>query len=333
MNIGFVKERPAWEYRVALVPQTVKRFLSEGHQVYMEEGAGERAGYANDQYCSAGAILLHHAEEVYKQAEFLPKIWAPQEEEYAFLHENLWVLAHFDSYKYPERLHVWKKYKINALAMERLPRLSRVQDIDVLTSQHNLAGYKAALIAMDMLDQSIPLMMTAAGTLMPLKALVVGAGVAGLQAVATLQRMGAQVYATDIREEAAEQVRSLGAKFFPSESEYINKILPECSIIITCVATISGDVPQLLEKSQLGKLARGTVILDMAAGNVEGSVNGRLIDNGRYRLLADSHLATDIAYSASLLYSQNVYNVISGLDRLKQDKEVWSQILMTGEEN
>lgn len=333
MIIGFVKERPAWEYRVALVPQTVKQLMSDGHQVLMETGAGERAGYSDEQYREAGAILLRQAEEVYKKSELMPKIWAPHEEEYVFLHENLWILAHFDSYKYPERLAIWKKYKINALAFERLPRLPRVQDIDVLSSQHNLAGYKAALLTMDMLDQSIPLMMTAAGTLMPLKALVIGAGVAGLQAIATLQRMGAQVYAADVRPEAAEQVKSLGAKFMPSETEYINQVLPECSIVIACVATISGVVPQILSQFQLNRLPRGAVVLDMADGNVEGAINDRLLDNGRYKLLADSHLAADIAYSSSMLYSQNVYNVISGFNKLKKDTEVWSQILLTSAED
>ena len=328
MIIGFVKERPAWEYRVAVTPQTVEQLVAAGHQVYAETGAGESAGFSNELYSHAGAALLNAA-EVYEKAEFMPKIWAPQEDEYAFLHPNLWILANFESYKKPERTAVWKKYKINALAFERLPRLSRVQDIDTLSSQHNLAGYKAALLAMDMQTQTVPLMMTAAGTLTPLKALVIGAGVAGLQAVATLQRMGAQVYATDIRPEAEEQIKSLGAKFVASAPEEINQILPLCAIVITTVSVISGKVPQVLSAAQLQRLPFGAVVLDMAGGNVETSITERLLDNEHYRLLSDPHLASDVAYSASQLHSRNVYNFISRLEKIKQDKEVWSQILLT----
>lgn len=329
MIIGLVKERPAWEYRVAIVPQTVKQLIAEGYQVYVETGAGERAGFSDEQYAEAGATISHTAMEVYEKSEFMTKIWAPKEEEYAYLHPDLWILGNFESYKKPERTEIWQKYKINCLAFERLPRLSRVQDIDTLSSQHNLAGYKAALLAMDMQTKTVPLMMTAAGTLMPLKALVFGAGVSGLQAIATLQRMGAHVYATDIRPEAEEQVKSLGAQFISGEKESINSILPNCNIVITAVSVISGKVPKILSAEQLQRLPFGAVVLDMAGGNVESSINGRLLDNQHYKLLADSHLASDVAYSASFLHSRNVYNFLSRLDKIKQDKEVWSQILLT----
>ena len=331
MIIGLVKERPAWEYRVAVTPQTVEQFVAAGHQVYAETGAGERAGFSNEQYIQAGASLLSAA-EVYEKAEFMPKIWAPNEDEYAYLHPNLCILANFESYKKPERTEIWKKYKITALALERLPRLSRVQDIDTLSSQHNLAGYKAALLAMDMQTQTVPLMMTAAGTLNPLKALVIGAGVAGLQVIATLQRMGALVYATDVRPEAEEQIKSLGAKFVSSTPEEINKLLTSCQIVIAAVSVISGKVPQVLSAAQLQRLPAGAVVLDMAGGNVETSILGRLLDNGHYKLLADTHLASDVAYSASQLHSRNVYNFISRLDKIKDDTEVWQQILLTSAE-
>ena len=326
MIVGFVRERPAWEYRVAIVPQTVKQLIAGGHQVFAEVGAGERAGFSDEQYINAGAVMLT-AEEVYAKAEFMAKIWAPKEEEYDYLHENLWVLAHFESYKHPELLAFWKKYKIKALALERLPRLSRVQDIDTLSSQHNLAGYKAALLAMDMQTKSVPMMMTAAGMLMPLKALVIGAGVAGLQAMATLQRMGAQVWGTDVRPEVEEQVKSLGAHFVASQPEEINKILASSDIVIAAASVLSEKVPQVLSKTQLQILPRGAVVLDMAGGNVETSINGRLLDNEHYKLLADSHLASDVAESASKLHSNNVNNFIRRFGALEKDKEVWSQIL------
>lgn len=329
MIVGIVKERPAWEYRVAVVPQTVKQLITDGHTVNIEAGAGERAGFSDEQYREAGANILHTAADVYEKSEFIAKIWAPKENEYVFLHENLWILANFESYKNPERTEIWEKYKINALALERLPRLSRVQDIDTLSSQHNLAGYKAALLAMDMQTKTVPLMMTAAGTLMPMKALVIGTGVSGLQAIATLQRMGAQVYGSDIRQDAEDQVKSLGAQFVPFNNVEINKLLPSCSIVIASVAVISGKAPQVLTLNQLQRLPFGSVILDMAGGNVESSIDGRLLDNEHYKLLADSHLASDVANSASLLHSRNVYNFIRRIDVIKQDYEVWTQILLT----
>ena len=329
MIIGLVKERPAWEYRVAIIPQTIKQLIDDGYEIYVETGAGERAGFIDEQYIEAGASILHTAMDVYEKSEFIAKIWAPQEGEYAYLHPDLWILGNFESYKKPERTEIWQKYKINCVALERLPRLSRVQDIDTLSSQHNLAGYKAALLTMDMQNKTTPLMMTAAGTLMPLKALVFGAGVAGLQAIATLQRMGAQVYATDIRPEAEEQVKSLNAQFITSEKENIDSILPNCNIVITAVSVISGKVPRILSAEQLQRLPSGAVVLDMAGGNVENSIDGRLLDNQHYKLLADSHLASDVAYSASFLHSRNVYNFLSRFNKIKQDKEVWSQILLT----
>lgn len=331
MIIGFVKERPAWEYRVAVVPQTVKQLVALGHQVCFENGCGERAGYFDNQYIEAGAQQLRNAEAVYAKSELMIKVWAPQEEEYGFLHEGLWIVANFESYKKPERLKIWEKYKINALAIERVPRLSRVQDIDTLSSQHNLAGYKAALVAMDMSTQSVPLMMTAAGVLPPVKALVIGAGVAGLQAVATLQRMGAQVFASDVRKETVEQAKSLGAQFIEATPENINKVLPECGIVITAVGLIEEKVPELINAAQLQRLPKGAVVLDMASGNVEGAISGRLLDNGHYKLLADSHLAADVAYSASFLHSRNMYNLLLRWDMLVQDKEVWSALLISQE--
>ena len=134
MIIGLVKERPAWEYRVAIIPQTIKQLIDDGYEVYVETGAGERAGFIDEQYIEAGAIILHTAMEVYEKSEFIAKIWAPQEDEYAYLHPNLWILGNFESYKKPERTEIWQKYKINCVALERLPRLSRVQDMPTSNS-------------------------------------------------------------------------------------------------------------------------------------------------------------------------------------------------------
>ena len=152
-----------------------------------------------------------------------------------------------------------------------------------------------------------------------------------MQAVATLQRMGAQVFASDVRKETAEQAKSLGAQFIEATPENINKVLPECSIVITAVGLIEEKVPELINAAQLQRLPKGAVVLDMASGNVEGAISGRLLDNGHYKLLADSHLAADVAYSASFLHSRNMYNLLLRWDMLVQDKEVWSALLISQE--
>lgn len=329
MIIGFVKELPQWEYRTALVPETVRRLRDAGYEVIGESGAGARAGYADEIYREAGA-KLYGSREVWQHADMMLKIWAPAESEEKYLHEGQWIAADFESLKYPERISVWKRKKIKALALERLPRLSRVQDLDILSSQNSLAGYKAALTAMNMQNRSAPLMMTSAGTLLPLKALVIGVGVAGLQAIATLQRAGAQVTGADIRPETEEQVLSLGARFIKAEKAKISELLPQCGIVITAAYGISGKVPVLIDEGMLNLLPEGAVAVDMAAGNIAGSENGRVLRIGKVMLLASNHLAADIAGSASFLYSGNMYNLVTRLAGLQKDDEVWKQIFISG---
>lgn len=329
MIIGFVKELPQWEYRTALIPETVRRLRENGYEVIGESGAGVRAGYADETYRDAGAELYGYR-EVWRCADMMLKIWAPSESEEKYLREGLWIAANFESTKYPERISVWKRRKIKALALERLPRLSRVQDLDILSSQDSLAGYKAALTAMNMQNRSVPLMMTSAGTLLPLKALVIGAGVAGLQAIATLQRAGAQVTGADIRPETEEQVLSLGARFIAAEKAKISELLPQCGIVITAAYGISGRVPLLIDENMLNLLPEGAVAVDMAAGNIAGSVNGKVLQIGKIMLLASNHLAADVAGSASYLYSGNMHNLVTRLVELQKDAEVWQQIFISG---
>jgi len=331
MIVGFVKEQPQWEKRVALVPEVVHRLKGNGHVVIGERGAGERAGYTDEMYKEAGAELTS-SREVYAQAELVAKIWAPAENEEKYLTAGQWIAADFESLKYPERLEVWQRKKIKALALERLPRLSRVQDIDVLSSQSNLAGYKAATAALNMLGRSVPLMMTAAGTLAPAKALVIGAGVAGLQAIATLQRMGALTYGADIRGETGEQVVSLGARFITATKENLKEILPQCEIVITAATSVSGKPSLLIDGEMLQLLPKDAVAVDLAAGNIAGAENGRIVRIGKATVWANTYLAADVAHSASFLYANNIYHLVTRWHELENDAQIWPEILISGKE-
>lgn len=328
MIIGIVKERPDWEHRVAMIPAVAAQLCADGHTVYFENGAGFKAGYADEAYSQAGAKPLRKAGDVYKKAELMLKIRAPQKDEYAFLQPEQWIAADFESLKNNEACKLRQKYKIRPVALERLPRLSRVQDIDILSSQNNLAGYKAALTAMNMLNQSVPLLMTAAGTLLPVKALVIGVGVAGLQAIATLQRAGAQVWASDIRPETEEQVISLGAKFISGAPESVNKQLQVSSVLITTAFSPSGVVPRLITAAQLALMPAGAVAIDMAGGNIEGAENGKVLQINGVTLLTRTYLAADVAASASLLYARNMYNLVHRWDELANDEEIAPHIFL-----
>ena len=328
MIIGFVAEKWEWEYRVALVPQTVHLLTKMGHEVYFEKNAGIKAGFSDEDYIKNGAKLFTDATNVYKKSEIIVKINAPVKQEYKYLHKDLWIIANFSNMSKDEQLSIIKKYKVKIVALDQLPRLSRVQDIDILSSQNNLAGYKAALIAMNMQNKSVPLMMTSAGTVPALKALVLGVGVAGLQAIATLQRMGAIVYASDVRAETAEQVMSLGAKFIISSNDNIFNILKNIDILITSAYSSNGYTPQLITLKMLKQMPLGSIIIDMANGNVEGGLENsvKILDN--VKILSSVHLAADVAYSASGLFSRNIYNLLSRWDELLKDDEVWSKILI-----
>ncbi len=331
MIIGTLKEKPSWEHRVALVPQSVRQLIVAGHTVLVEKNAGASAGYEVAQYEEAGAKIMS-AEEIYKQSEVIAKIWAPMPEEYKFLQAGQMIIANFESWQYPERTDCWKEHKIKAVALERLPRLSRVQDIDILSSQNNLAGYKAGLLAMNMLNQSVPLMMTSAGNLTPVKALVLGTGVAGLQAIATLGRMGAIVWASDIRPETEEQVKSLGAKFVVSNKENLEQQLAQCAILITSALAQNGKPPLLIEQDMLKKMPANSVAIDMAGGNIEGAEKGKVLDYGNVRVLTRMHLASEVANSASFLFSRNIYNLLMRRLEIEKDYEIWQHILLTKKE-
>ena len=325
MIIGLAKEDNDKEYRVALIPSTVKKFCMDGHEVLLLKGSGEKAGYSDDEYVESGAKIVSF-EDLFKLSKIIVKINAFSKKELLLLDRNQWVVANFDSYRNEDNLKNIKKNKVNAIALERLPRLSRVQDIDILSSQDNLSGYKAALVALNMQNKAASLMMTSAGTIYPLKAMVIGIGVTGLQAIATLQRMGCIVWGVDIRKDVEEQVVSLGAKFILSSSKNFLEEIKEAQIIITSANSITSHPPKIIHNSMLRELSHGTIIVDTSGGNVEDIKAESLVEFGNIKIVSSQYFASDIAYSASQLFSNNLYNFISRLDEIKKDEEVWSKI-------
>lgn len=269
MIIGIVTEIYNNEHRVALTPDVSARLL---HKIIMQKGAGLLAGFADSEY--SNVEFFDTSQEVYQKAEVILKIWQPQKAEENYLQKNQTIVAMFDNMT---DVGLYQKLNISCFALNLMPRISRAQNMDVLSSQSNLAGYKAVIEACNQLLIAVPLMMTAAGTIPPAKFFVLGIGVGGLQAIATAKRLGAMVFASDIRLETEEQALSLSAKFVKSE-DVINK-LSDIDVLVTSIP-LSDDIKNALSKHCLIKS------------------------------LVDSNFASEISHSASLLYAKNISNFL-----------------------
>lgn len=289
MLIGVIKEKTKGEQRIAVTPEIAGRFVEAGIHVAVEAGAGAAAGFSDDEFVKKGAQTGGPA-QICQTCNMLFKIWAPLPEEWQNLTHMPVVLADFSRSLPPP-------VPFRAFALEKIPRISRAQNMDILSSQDNLAGYKAALTAVNSLNRSAPMMITAAGTLPPLTVLVWGLGVAGLQAAATAKRLGAKVFASDIRPETKEQAASVGAVFV-SGDEALQK-LSDFGLIITAAGSF-GRAPVLLNKKQLALLSPQTLVFDVS-GNVENSFSAP-------NLIRSYNTAAEIPNSASRLFANNLYN-------------------------
>lgn len=348
MIIGILKETRDGETRVAAVPETVMKYAGWDFEVMVESDAGIKAGFDDDDYIKAGALVYSSRGEIFGKADIILKIWGVDPQEYALLRPGQIVIADFESGRYPERLEKLAATSATVLGLEKMPRISRAQSMDVLSSQNNIAGYKAALLGINSLNRGVPLMITSAGTISPAKALVLGAGVAGLQAIATLKRMGAVIYASDVRAAAKEQVESLGGRFlvveegadFEGRGGYANEITPEyllkqqnmvaeqlkqTDILITTALSASKKVPLLVNAEMLKAVPENAVVIDMADGNVDkkGARSDILV-------VQDNNLAALIPNSASRLFARNILNLIDfygGKDfKLHLDDEIMAAI-------
>ena len=334
VTIAILKETRAGETRVAATPDTVKKWTAAGVAVMVETGAGLGASITDEAFSAAGATIAISAKDALKAADLLLKVRAPEAAEIAALKDGSTVVALLDAYREKDALAALAARGATAYAMEFVPRITRAQVMDALSSQANLAGYRAVIEAAEAYGKAFPMMMTAAGTVAPAKTFIMGVGVAGLQAIATARRLGAVVSATDVRPATKEQVESLGAKFLAVEDEefknaqtaggYAKEMSAEYKakqaalvtahiakqdIVITTALIPGRAAPILVTREQVASMKPGSVLIDLAApqgGNVEGCIADEIVDVGGVKIIGPSNITARIATDASMLYAKNL---------------------------
>jgi NAD(P) transhydrogenase subunit alpha len=335
MRVGVPKERAAGERRVALVPELVSRLFADGFEVLVEQGAGEAASLPDAAYEEAGARVVA---DVYGDAEAVAKVQKPSEDETARLRDGQVLIGFLQPLTDPEGIARLAGRGVTGFAMESIPRTTRAQAMDALSSQATVSGYKAALIAADRLPKFFPMLMTAAGTVAPAKVLVLGAGVAGLQAVATARRLGAVVTGFDVRPVVREQIESLGASWLDlgvvgeeTEGGYAQELsheqqqrqqeelearLPEFDVVITTALIPGRPAPRLIPASAVAAMRPGSVIVDLAAeagGNCELTVPGEEVVRENVTIVGPTNLPSSMPFHASQLYARNIAALLQHL--------------------
>ena len=350
MKIAILKERASGETRVAATPETAKKFASLGCTVAVEAGAGVIASITDDAYVEAGVTVADAAATV-KDADIILGIQAPDPALLAGGKPGAWVAALFDPFTKRDLVDAYAAAGYEALSMEFMPRITRAQSMDVLSSQSNLAGYKAVLAAADAYGRAFPMMMTAAGTVQAARAFIMGVGVAGLQAIATARRLGAQVSATDVRSATKEQIQSLGAKaifvenvagiegegsggyatemseeYQKAQAELVSSHIAKQDIVITTALIPGRAAPRLITDAQIATMKPGSVIFDLAVaqgGNVEGSVADEVVVRHGVKIIGYANTPAALPADASALFSRNHYNFLSAF----WDKETGKPVL------
>ena len=337
MRIGVPLETARDERRVALVPDTVGRLVKAGHQLAIQRGAGAAAGFPDDAYAAAGAQLADGAAALYARSEIVLKVQRPSPAEAAQLAEGSLLVSFLSPASGADVLAALAGRKVSALAMELVPRITRAQSMDALSSQANLAGYKAVIIGAEAMNRILPMMTTAAGTLAPAKAFILGAGVAGLQAIATARRLGAVVSAFDVRPIVKEQVQSLGASFVEIEvaaegaggyakelgdaeqrrvAEAIARHLPAQDLVVTTAQIPGRPAPRLVTRDMVRTMKPGAVVVDLAAetgGNCEVTKAGEAVEEHGVLVLGPVNVPSTVAFHASQTYSRNLQALLGHL--------------------
>ncbi len=335
VRLGVPTETAAGEHRVALVPDVVSRLVKNGYEVLVEKGAGIRAHFVDSAYEDAGAKLVDSANDVISQANLLLKVAPPSDAEIAAMPEGAAVMGYMDAYNGADRIASLNQRKITSFSMELVPRITRAQAMDSLSSQATIAGYRAALIGAQLSGRFFPMLTTAAGTIRPAKVLIMGAGVAGLQAIATARRLGAVVEAYDVRRAAGEQVESLGAKFLAleldaegeggyareltaeekvREQEMLNKHVSQADVVITTAQIPGRAAPKLISKDMVEIMKPGAVIVDLAAesgGNCELTLAGETVTHDGVIINGPTAIASSLPVHASEMYAKNLLNFIN----------------------
>ncbi|WP_428236055.1 Re/Si-specific NAD(P)(+) transhydrogenase subunit alpha [Gracilimonas sp.] len=356
MIVGVLKETAEHERRVALTPEVTDQLIKQGLNVWVEKDAGLASNFLDQHYKDSGAKVVSGRNEILTQTDILLTIQTPSNEELKKLKKGTILICFLWALQHPELVEELKELEISSLGMDAIPRISRAQNMDALSSMSSIAGYKSALIAANELDKYLPMMMTAAGTIPPSKALVLGAGVAGLQAIATCKRLGSVVEAFDIRPEVKEQVESLGAKFVEVElgeedtqteggyakeldkskqhlqREAIHKHAKKSDIIITTALIPGRPAPLLITEQMVKDMAPGSVIVDIAAengGNCELTEAGKTVIKHDVKIVGPVNLPSRLSHHASKLYSKNMYALLNLLIKEgKADFDFEDEILL-----
>ena len=335
MIIGVPKEIHPHETRIALLPLTAERLVKNGAQVFIEKGLGENINIADREYEKAGAKLCPR-EEIYSSADIVLRVRKPPMEEIPLLKKGSIHVSFLDPFNEPQLIDALANNQITAISMEMIPRTTIAQKMDALSSQANLGGYVAVILAAERINKILPMMITPAGTITPTRVFIIGAGVAGLQAIATAKRLGARVEAFDTRPVVEEQVQSLGAKFvkidlgetgqtkdgyakaltpeqLKKQQEGMAKICAACDIVITTAQVFGRKAPVIITKEMIAQMKPGSVVVDMAVetgGNVEGAKLNEEIEINGVRIIGLGNLPGRVAYHASQMYSSNLGHLL-----------------------
>ena len=339
MKIASILENQNVEKRIAITPEIAKKYISLGFEVSLSQNYGSHLGISDEEYKKLGVSILNDEKKIISNAEIIVQLSFLEDDKNSLLKEGQIFVGILSPHNNKDKIDDLVKRKINIFSLEKLPRITRAQSMDVLSSQANLAGYKAVIESFANFEKAIPMMMTAAGTIPAAKVLVVGAGVAGLQAIATAKRMGAIVFATDVRMASKEQVESLGGKFLTVEGaenletdggyakeasedfkkkqeELLSETLKKIDIVI-CTALIPGkQAPVIIKESMIENMNSGSIIYDLAAiqgGNTAYTKVDEIIDKNGVKIMGESNILNKLPTSASNLYAKNVFNFVSNL--------------------
>ncbi|HJO12656.1 MAG: Re/Si-specific NAD(P)(+) transhydrogenase subunit alpha [Gammaproteobacteria bacterium] len=336
MIIGVPKESNPTDRRVPLIPDSVNKLVKQGAEIHIETGMGEACGFTDQDYEKVGASIQRSGHNLLKQSDIILRLHKPSLKEIKSLKTGSIHVSYLDPFNEHELVDAFAAANVTAISMEMIPRITRAQKMDALSSQANLGGYAAVILAADRLDLSLPMMMTAAGTISPARVFIIGVGVAGLQAIATAKRLGARVEAFDTRPVVAEQVESLGAKFVQidlgdtgeTEGGYakqlteeqlelqrlgMKKVMAQSDIVITTAQVFGRAAPRIVTADMVEAMKTGSVIIDMAVetgGNVEGSKLDEEIEVNGVRLVGLGALPGRVCKHASQMYSANLLNLV-----------------------
>ena len=346
MKIVSVLEDKKLEKRISITPEIAKKYIAMGFEVSLSESYGEHLGFSDNEYKKLDVKISKDDNELINSADVIVQLNLPSEDKLNKIRSGQSIIGILNPYNNKSILDNLIKKKINLFSLELLPRITRAQSMDILSSQANLAGYKAVVESFAYFEKAIPMMMTAAGTVPAAKVLVVGAGVAGLQAIATAKRMGAIVFATDVRMASKEQVESLGGKFLTVEGaenleteggyakeasddfkkkqeDLLSETLKKIDIVI-CTALIPGKkAPIIIKENMISNMQPGSVIYDLAAiqgGNTSHTVVDKIIDKNGVRIMGETNILNKLPVSASSLYAKNVFNFVANLYDKERNK-------------